>query len=108
MLEATLSRPTWLEELLAHSTWLVGAEASITFQPYTMKHEGKSAIFLQSEKSTSISVKDEGDDGVRLFREQRKIGTFDNLYDNVNAAHIIVLNLVAGVAYDKFGDSFLK
>lgn len=108
MLEATLSRPTWLEELLASSTWLVGAEASITFQPYTMKHEGKSVIFLQSEKSTSISVKDEGDDGVRLFREQSQFGTFDNLYDNVNAAHIIVLNLVAGVAYDKFGDSFLK
>lgn len=108
MLADTLKSPNWLEELLASSHWLVGAEASITFQPYTMKHEGKSVIFVLSEKSTSISVKDQGDSGIRLFREQRKFGTFDNFYDNVNAAHIIVLNIVTGVAYDKFGDSFLK
>jgi len=108
MLAATLKSPDWLEKLLASSNWLVGAEATINFQPYTMKHEGKSVIFLQSNKSTSISVKDEGDRGIRIFREPQNYGDFDIFYDNVNAAHIIVLNLVEGVAYDTFGDSFLK
>ncbi|CAL4121211.1 unnamed protein product [Meganyctiphanes norvegica] len=108
MLAATLRSPNWLEELLASSSWLVGAEATISFQPYTMKHEGKSVIFLESGMSTSISVKDEGNNGIRLFRDKTNLGKFDIPYDNINAAHIIVLKLVEGVAYDTFGNSFLK